>query len=63
MKLYIRSSVQPAMTSGTTFYRITLDDVIKHFSKKSENAFMMKSFEELGWKALDFHKHLYDSFI
>ena len=23
----------------------------------------MKSFEELGWKALDFHKHLYDSFI
>ena len=51
------------MTSGTTFYRITLDDVIKHFSKESENAFMMKSFEKLGWEALDFHRHLYDSFI
>lgn len=63
MKRYIRSSVQPAMTSGTTFYRITLDDVIKHFSKESENAFMMKSFEKLRWKALDFHRHLYDSFI
>ena len=51
------------MTSGTTFYRITLDDVIKHFSKESENAFMMKSFEKLGWKALDFHRHLDDLFL
>lgn len=63
MKLYIRSDVQPAMTSGTTFYRVSLDDVIKHFSAEKENAFILKSFEELGWKALNFHKHLYDSFI
>ena len=63
MKRYIRSSIQPAMTKGTTFYRVTFDDVIKHFNKKSENIFILKSFEELGWKALDFHKHLYDSFI
>ena len=51
------------MTSGTTFYRVSLNDVIDHFSKKSENAFILKSFEKLGWGALNFHKHLYDSFI
>jgi hypothetical protein len=63
MKRYIRSSVQPAMTEGTIFYRVSLDDIIKHFSDKSENAWILKSFEELGWNALNFHKHLYDSFI
>ena len=63
MKRYIRSTVEPAVTQGTTFYRVTLDEVIDHFSDKSENVFILKSFEELGWDALDFHKHLYDSFI
>lgn len=63
MKRYIRADVKPAMTKGTTFYRLTLDDIIEHFSKESENAFILKSFQELGWKALNFHKNLYDSFI
>lgn len=63
MKRYIRSAVQPAKTSGTTFYQISLDDLLDHFSQDGENIWMWKSFEELGWKALNFHKHLYNSFF
>lgn len=63
MKRYIRSTVEPAMTKGTTFYQVSLDDVLEHFSKPSENVWMYKSFLELGWKCLDFHKHLYNSFF
>ena len=42
---------------------MTLEDVIDHFSQKGENVWLRKAFEELGWKALNFHKHLYDCFI
>lgn len=63
MKRYIRSTVQPAQTKGTTFYVVSLEDVIDHFSEKGENPWIRKAFEEKGWKAIDFHKHLYDSFL
>ena len=63
MKRYIKANVEPAQTTGTTFYRLTLDDVISHFSQKSENVWLYKLCSELGWKALDFGGHLYGSFI
>lgn len=63
MKRYIKATMQPAQTTGTTFYRVELDDVIDYFSEKSQNVWLYKSFSELGWGALDFGGHLYGSFI
>ena len=63
MKRYIRSSVNPAHTTGTTYYRIYIDDVIDHFAQKDENVWLYKSFSELGWEAIDFGGNLYGSFI
>lgn len=63
MKRYIKAAMEPAQTTGTTFYRIELDDVIDYFSERSQNVWLYKSFSELGWKALDFGGHLYGSFI
>lgn len=63
MYRYIKSSVQPAVTQGTTFYRVTLESVIDHFADKSENVWMYKLFSDLGWGALDFGGNLSGSFI
>ena len=59
----IYGSVQPAVTKGTAFYEITLDDMIKHFSKKSENCIVWKSLETFGLDALDMEDSLFGSHI
>ena len=63
MKRYIRATTQPAQTNGTTFYRLTLEDVIDYFSQKSQNVWLYKLFKEKGWKAIDLGGNLLGSFF
>lgn len=63
MKRYIKSSTQAAQTNGTTYYRVSLDDVIDYFSQKSQNVWLYKLFLEKGWKAIDLGDNLLGSFF
>ena len=60
MKRYIRAASLESI-KGTTYYAVPLDMVLDYFSNKKENAWIWKSFDELGWDAIDFDHNLYGS--
>lgn len=65
MKRLIRriyGTTTPAMTKGTMFYRLDLKDIIKYFSKSSENCWLWILFKEQGFDAIDFENNLFGSF-
>ncbi len=63
IKNSIFSAVHPAKTSGTTFYAVTLEQIIDTYSKPDNNVWIMQSFIESGWDAIDYDNNLFGSQI
>lgn len=56
--------ITAATQVGTTYYQITLDDVKNAMKDNNDaNIWILKSFEELGWDAIDFDHNLFGSQI
>ena len=55
------ASVHTAKSSGTVFYKITMKELLKLMKSEDCNVWIMKSFEELGWDAIDFESNLFGS--
>ena len=56
-----RIAISAATSSGTVFYRVTLDEAIE--VARSENIILMQRLMDRGWNALDFETHLYGSAV
>ena len=54
----IKAAIHRAKQSGTTYYRITLEDIQEN---EDMNVWVKKSFDERGWDAIDFSNKLYGS--
>lgn len=52
MKLY-SSEIFSASDIGTTFYKISPEDVDRVFNKKDTNMILKEAFKTYGWEALD----------
>ncbi|MCM1226122.1 MAG: hypothetical protein NC320_01695 [Clostridium sp.] len=66
MKVYkhrISAATNSAQGSGTTYYLVTFDQIQKFFNGEDSNVWIGKSFEELGWAAIDFDNNLFGSQI
>ncbi len=64
LKHTIRSAtaVTAAMQLGTTYYRVTLNDIESVMQDSTDaNIWILKSFQELGWDAIDFEHNLFGS--
>ena len=61
MKRYIRAESSEIPTKGTTFYSLTMDQILDFFEDKKQNAWIYMSFKESGWKAIDFEHNLFGS--
>ena len=48
-------------TIGTTYYRLTEDDVIEGLEQKECNIFAKSVFDSVGWDCLNFQKNLFGS--
>lgn len=56
------TAVTAAMQIGTTYYRVTLDDIESVMQDSTDaNIWILKSFQELGWDAIDFEHNLFGS--
>ena len=60
MKRYVKeSAILGAESAGTTFYKITINQLIETFTEV--NVWIRKSFQELGFDAIDFEHNLFGS--
>lgn len=60
-KSTITATIKPAKTKGTTFYKATVDDIIKAYSDKNTNVWIKALFKDIGFDAINFEKGLYGS--
>lgn len=57
-------AITAATSAGTTYYRATLQDVEDAIQNDTAaNIWILKSFQELGWDAIDFKHRLFGSQI
>lgn len=57
-------AITAATSAGTTYYRATLQDVEDAIQNDTAaNIWILKSFQELGWDAIDFKQGLFGSQI
>ena len=59
----LKNNVFASTETGTTFYSVTLNQVIDAFSESDTNIWIQKAFIELGWDAIDFEHNMYGSYI
>lgn len=62
MKKYVKAAKQK-FSNGTKFYKVTIDDVIKYLEDKNANVWVIESFKQLGWDAINWDKGLFGSSI
>ena len=56
------TTVKTAMQKSNTYYRVTLDDIESVMQDSTDaNIWSLKSFQEIGWDAIDFEHNLFGS--